>query len=89
MQKFFLFLFVFIFGYINESISQQVNNNVLKAEDAIVGASRLELYINKLEGKSVGIIANQTSIINGTHLIDTLLNKGVNVIKIFTPEHGF
>lgn len=89
MQKFFLFLFVFIFGYINESISQQVNNNVLKAEDAIVGASRLELYINKLEGKTVGIIANQTSIINGTHLIDTLLNKGVNVIKIFTPEHGF
>lgn len=89
MQKFFLFLFIFIFGYINESISQQVNNNVLKAEDAIVGASRLELYINKLEGKSVGIIANQTSIINGTHLIDTLLNKGVNVIKIFTPEHGF
>lgn len=89
MQKVFLFLFVFIFGYINESISQQVNNNVLKAEDAIVGASRLELYINKLEGKTVGIIANQTSIINGTHLIDTLLNKGVNVIKIFTPEHGF
>lgn len=89
MQKFFLFLFVFIFGYINESISQQVNNNVLKAEDAIVGASRLDLYINKLEGKTVGIIANQTSIINGTHLIDTLLNKGVNVIKIFTPEHGF
>ncbi len=89
MQKFFLFLFVFIFGYFNESISQQVNNNVLKAEDAIVGASRLELYINKLEGKTVGIIANQTSIINGTHLIDTLLNKGVNVIKIFTPEHGF
>lgn len=89
MQKFFLFLLVFIFEIINESIAQQVNNNVLKAEDAIVGASRLELYINKLEDKNVGVIANQTSIINGTHLIDTLISKGVNVIKIFTPEHGF
>lgn len=89
MQKFFLFLLVFIFEIINESIAQQVNNNVLKAEDAIVGSSRLELYINKLEDKNVGVIANQTSIINGTHLIDTLISKGVNVIKIFTPEHGF
>lgn len=89
MQKIFLFLFVFIFGFFNKSIAQQVNNNVLKAENAIVGASRLELYINKLEGKNVGVIANQTSIFNGTHLIDTLLSKDVNVIKIFTPEHGF
>lgn len=89
MQKNFLFLFVFILGFVNESICQRINKDVLKAEYAIVGASRLELYLNKLKGKKVGIVANQTSIFNGTHLIDTLLSEGVNVIKIFTPEHGF
>lgn len=89
MQKNFLFLFVFILGFVNELVCQRTNKDVLKAEDAIVGASRLELYLNKLKGKKVGIVANQTSIFNGTHLIDTLLNEGVDVIKIFTPEHGF
>ncbi len=88
MQKFFLILFAFIFNY---NIIAQKNNgiNIFQAEDAIVGASRLELYLSDLQNKNVGIVANQTSIFNNTHLIDTLLSKGVNIKKIFTPEHGF
>lgn len=89
MQKIFLFLFAFIFGFIDVTFGQNVYRNILKAEDAIVGASRLELYLNELEHKNVGIIANQTSLFNSTHLIDTLLSCNINVIKIFTPEHGF
>lgn len=89
MQKFFLFLFVIIFGILNQTMAQQINRNVLKAEDAVVGASRLELYLNKLENKKVGVIGNQTSIFNNTHIIDTLLSEDVNIVKIFTPEHGF
>lgn len=89
MQKIFLFLFVIIFGIINNTVAQQINKKVLKAEDAAVGASRLELYLNKLEDKNVGVVGNQTSIFNNTHLIDTLLSENVNIIKIFTPEHGF
>ena len=89
MQKFFLFLFAFIF--INCDITAQKNHrkDILKAEDAIVGASRLELYLTDLQNKNVGVIANQTSIFNNTHLIDTLISEGINVKKIFTPEHGF
>ena len=88
MQKFFLILFAFIF---NCNIIAQKNNgiDILKAEDAIVGASRLELYLPDLQNKNVGVVANQTSIFNNTHLIDTLLNEGINIKKIFTPEHGF
>lgn len=89
MKKIFLFLLAFIFGLYDTTNAQQINKNVLKAEDAIVGASRMELYLNKLKEKNIGVIGNQTSIFNNTHLIDTLLSEGVNVVKIFTPEHGF
>ena len=71
---------------------QGQNNNkrsIIDAEDAIVGASRIELYISDLQDKNVGVIANQTSIFNGIHLIDTLLSHGIRIKKIFTPEHGF
>ncbi len=88
MQKFFLILFAFI---LNCNIIAQKSNDIkiYKAEDAIAGASRLELYLSDLQNKNVGIVANQTSIFNGTHLIDTLLSEGITIKKIFTPEHGF
>lgn len=37
----------------------------------------------------VAVVANQTSIVGSTHLVDTLLAKGVHLTKIFCPEHGF
>lgn len=86
MQRFFLFLFTFIFISCNDIYSQK---KVLNAEDAIVGASRIELYLSDIKDKNIGVVANQTSIFNGTHLIDTLLEHDVHIKKIFTPEHGF
>ena len=65
----------------------------LQSQEIIPGAERINLYINKLIDKKVAIIANNTSIIkNGdqpVHLIDSLLNRGVKIKKIFSPEHGF
>ena len=37
----------------------------------------------------VAVVANQTSVVGTTHLVDSLLTKGVRVVKIFCPEHGF
>ncbi len=37
----------------------------------------------------VAVVANQTSVVGGAHLIDTLLSRGVHVVRIFCPEHGF
>ncbi|MCU0462022.1 MAG: DUF1343 domain-containing protein [Bacteroidales bacterium] len=55
----------------------------------VPGASQFEKYKLLIEGKSVAIVANQTSMAGDVHLVDFLLNKGVNIKKIFAPEHGF
>ena len=59
------------------------------AERLQTGAEQTELYLETLRGKRVGIIANQTSLIGNTHLVDTLLSMGIEVTKVFAPEHGF
>lgn len=54
------------------------------------GADRTELTLPLLRDKQIALIVNQTSITtNGIHLLDTLLQSGIHVTKIFAPEHGF
>lgn len=60
-----------------------------QAQDLTLGAERMEEYLPALEGKRVALVVNQTSVINNTHLVDTLLSRGVNVVKVMAPEHGF
>ena len=55
----------------------------------IPGANQIELYNSIIEGKSVAVVANQTSKIGSTHLVDTLFSIGINIKVIFAPEHGF
>jgi len=64
--------------------------NTSSAEAPILtGADQTELYLPYLKGKRVAILANQTSIIGQTHLVDSLLKRGVQIVKVFGPEHGF
>jgi uncharacterized protein YbbC (DUF1343 family) len=53
------------------------------------GADQTEKYVPYLKGKRVAILANQTSIIGPRHMVDTLQSLGVNIVKVFGPEHGF
>lgn len=54
------------------------------------GAERTHKYFNKLRNhQQIAVVANQTSLISNTHLVDSLLNNGINIVKVFTPEHGF
>jgi uncharacterized protein YbbC (DUF1343 family) len=55
----------------------------------ITGADQTEKYLSLLKGKRVAILANQTSIIGHTHLVDSLQKLGINIVKVFGPEHGF
>ena len=55
----------------------------------IPGAERVDVYVPMLKGKSVAVFANQTSMVGRTHLVDTLVKRGIKVVKIFSPEHGF
>lgn len=53
------------------------------------GAEQTRVYVPSLQGKRVAILANQTSIIGKTHLVDSLQRLGVRIVKVFGPEHGF
>jgi uncharacterized protein YbbC (DUF1343 family) len=53
------------------------------------GAERTGVYIPQLRGRKVGIVANHTSLICSTHIVDSLLHLGINITKIFSPEHGY
>jgi len=60
-----------------------------------VGANQTGIYLDLLEGKKIGVVANNTSVIfkkdetGYSHLVDSLLSLGIQVIKVFAPEHGF
>ncbi|MEO0473205.1 MAG: DUF1343 domain-containing protein [Bacteroidota bacterium] len=50
----------------------------------------IEEQIDRLKGLKVGLVANHTTMVyDETHLVDTLLALGVELTKIFAPEHGF
>jgi uncharacterized protein YbbC (DUF1343 family) len=53
------------------------------------GASRIGYYRQLITNKSVAVVANQTSMVGGTHLVDTLVSIGIRIKVIFAPEHGF
>jgi uncharacterized protein YbbC (DUF1343 family) len=55
----------------------------------VPGAHLTEIYKPMLEGKSVAVVANQTSMTGEIHLVDDLVRKGIDVRAIFAPEHGF
>lgn len=55
-----------------------------------VGAEVLvDRHLDELQGKRVGLVMNPTAQIEGTHMLDTLLARDVNVTALFAPEHGF
>ena len=76
-------LFILFFQFSNSVFSQEI----------IQGAERVDYYFNKLNDKRIAIIANNTSVIKtskgSTHIIDTLIARGLSINKIFSPEHGF
>ena len=58
-------------------------------EHYVSAAMQMDDYLPLIQGKRIGVVGNQTSIIGETHLVDTLLSLGIDIRKIYTPEHGF
>ncbi|MBI1286482.1 MAG: DUF1343 domain-containing protein [Flavobacteriales bacterium] len=69
--------------------AEEVSAQAETTQELRLGAERTEVYLPMLAGKAVGIVANQTSLVGQTHLVDTLLALEVNVKCAFAPEHGF
>ncbi|GGH03020.1 exo-beta-N-acetylmuramidase NamZ family protein [Mucilaginibacter phyllosphaerae] len=74
--------------------AQKTPNNAQKKQliaPVLPAADRLDTYLGYLKGRKIGMLINQTSIIgsNKKPLVDSLLKLGVNIKKIYGPEHGF
>lgn len=65
--------------------------NTLEQTRILTGADQLDLYLPLLEGKKVGLMGNQTTIVgeNKDHLVDVLFENKVDLRFAFAPEHGF
>ena len=61
----------------------------INAQNLKLGAERTTSYLPLLDAKNVAVVGNQTSMIYRTHLVDSLLSLKINIVKVFSPEHGF
>ncbi|MBQ8099661.1 MAG: DUF1343 domain-containing protein [Paludibacteraceae bacterium] len=57
--------------------------------DVVVGAARQEAWLPLLQGRRVALFSNHTGIVDGRHTLDLLLESGITVTAVFSPEHGF
>ena len=76
IKHLFFFLFFFLFSFCNE-------------DEFVLSSENISSYKPLLENKNIALVVNQTSLINKTHLVDTLISLHLNLVKIFSPEHGF
>ncbi len=65
------------------------NLNFAGPDDISTGAQRTDIYFPWLENKTIAVCANYTSMIENIHLVDSLVKAGYNVVRIFSPEHGY
>jgi len=79
MKERFCLIFIFLFFFTGSVWTQPI----------IVGAERAELYQDLIRNKRIGLVVNHTSRAFDGHLVDYLISRDVNIVKIFAPEHGF
>lgn len=75
-----------------EEVGRAVDSLSLPEPSALSGrpaAYETATYVPMLRGKRVALLVNQTSTIGNVHLVDTLQSLGLDLKKIFAPEHGF
>lgn len=92
-----LFLFTLFVCSVNAQTDFKNNSKSVSKENPaiLVGAEQFDLFSKLLDGKKVGILTNQTGVVHqpgsDTYVstVDFLLDKGVNLISIYAPEHGF
>jgi uncharacterized protein YbbC (DUF1343 family) len=55
----------------------------------VVAAELTDDYLPLIKGRRIAVLSNHTGMIGNKHLVDVLLEKGINITAIFSPEHGF
>ncbi|MDR1097759.1 MAG: DUF1343 domain-containing protein [Tannerella sp.] len=83
MRRFF-YLLIILLPAVTDITAKDDANRI------IMGAEQTDGIKDLVKNRRVGLIMNQTSILpDGTHLLDALLKEGLNIKKVFAPEHGF
>ncbi len=91
----FIFILTFLlqsFAFCKNPSNPKVDFIPAQEETTLPAADNPEAYLPLLEGKRVGVVVNQTSILSSKdkmHLVDFLMMEGIDVAKVFVPEHGF
>lgn len=57
--------------------------------EVTVGAARTDVYLPLLQGKRIGLLSNHTGLVGDRHTLDVMIENGLNVTTLFSPEHGF
>ena len=68
---------------------EAAKNEDVASGEVVLGAARTGEYVPLLTGKRVALLSNQTGMVGDKHTLDLMLENGVNVVTIFSPEHGF
>lgn len=63
--------------------------SLVQAQEVVVGAARIDQYVSQLKGKRVALLSNHTGMVGDKHTLDIMIENGINVTTIFSPEHGF
>lgn len=90
-----LLLFTILFSLFACSFSKSSNNNKEETSNdtdnvaIVMGAEKTDKYFPLIKDKRVAVLTNQTGMVNDEHLVDMLKNEGVDLVGIFSPEHGF
>ncbi|HOW31365.1 MAG TPA: DUF1343 domain-containing protein, partial [Bacteroidales bacterium] len=88
LRLFFLPVVLFLFSLLPAN-AQNGSQNAFGNEIIKPAAENLTMYLDSLRGKKVAVVANHTSLVEDVHLVDTLLKRGIEIVRIFGPEHGF
>lgn len=96
LTKFLLFFLLITSISCNAKPNQTINDaaqveigSVIEIPKVEVGATNKDEYYPLIAGKKVAIMSNHTGIVGNIHLLDMLLEDGMDVTTIFSPEHGF
>ena len=80
---------LFFIGFCLSVLACSAQTGAKTTGPLLTGADQTALYLPVLQGKRVGMVVNHTSRIGRTHLVDSLIARGITIKTIFAPEHGF
>jgi len=91
INKIVVFLLLFQLNCSNSQAPAELSSYPIPASapPVNVGAERMSEYLPMIQQGRGGLVVNHTSVTPQGHLVDVLRDNGVDIARIFSPEHGF